>query len=309
MNGNNHREQNGNAKNITFLGFVLSRRTDLLAILAIVLSLFTILATLMVDIYHYWRGSILHIFLPEYVQLLVDNCIWNEEFYHVGVIAPITFFNTGKYDDLTVIEKLYMVVGNKRMQLYPYRIVETSRNMKHEWTCDSRKKGEFQSTNLTYVGSPLRASVKAGSALSREILFTRDPEFCSETLERCDSHSPDQYIDLDGIAEGDKTTIELRVRFLDDGIKVVRCDLELGKDATERFRTDYTITGRCNPQGESIEDFSIDTDLFAQNLPLGRPVMIDKEQENFQDYNFDVDLLQDKLRDRVRTVWKPTRTP
>ena len=239
------RKSNGGT--ISFLGFRLSKRTDIVAFAALLLSLITIFSTVIVDLWNYSVRSILHVYLPEHVQLLYDHCV-KPEFYHVGVIAPVTYFNTGKYDDLAVVEKLYVSTGTKRMQLYPYRIVKATKET-DTVDCDTRQDGEFKRTSLTYGGSPLRASVKAGSAVSREILFARDLKMCDEELEDCQLHDMAQYIDLNDIVKGTPLVVELRVRFQDDGLKGARCEMKLTSGEVSYFRTKSTVTSKCDALG------------------------------------------------------------
>ena len=243
-------ESNGQAKkrrSVRVLGFSVSTNTDIVAISAVIISLITILTTVGVDVVSYFRGAVVEVFLPEHVQLLVDDC--NEgsrAFNHVGVVVPVTFFNKGKYDDLVVKERLYVTVAKKRMQLYPYRIIRTSRRKKDEDYCVTRKTGEFRATDVEYLYTPLRVAVKSGSAVSREILYIADPVMCGMNLRNCRPHYPSQYIDEEDILENRKMTVELRARFLDDGIKSKKCTLVLEGKSFSYFRENHTVTTICN---------------------------------------------------------------
>ena len=230
---------NPTREHFSLLGLLVSRKTDLIAIVALLLSLITIVGSF----FFYIQNSVVDVFLPEQVQFLVDDCE-QKEFRYVGVILPVTIINTGKYGDALMSEKLFMSIKSKTMQLYPYRVVKTKRQYRSQGYCNGRKTGEFRGTDISSIGTPMRAAVRAGSVISREILYIADSKKCGEKLDRCLPHPTDQYIGKEDMETGSKIVIQLRMKFLNDGVKNKACRVEMRKDSFSAFSNYETVTTR-----------------------------------------------------------------
>ena len=232
-------------KGISAFGLSVSTNTDIVAISAVFLSFLTIFFTLGLDLIYYLRGSVVDIFLPENVQFLVDDCTGESEFRYVGVIAPITYFNRGKYDDLVEMQRLYLTVAGQSMQLYPYRIARTLRKKRDDDYCENRRKGEFRGVDVEYFDTPMRVAVKAGSEVSREILYIADSEMCDQNLDDCVTHDVKKYIEKDHLLQASEATIELRATFVLDGPKSGKCNVVLQNETRKYFNDYSTVTTTC----------------------------------------------------------------
>lgn len=238
-------------KGVSFFGLSISTSVDISAVLAF-LSFATITLTVGVDMIYFFRGSVADVYLPSHVQFVVDDCAGKKVFNYVGVIVQVSAFNTGKYDDLIRKERLYMSVGGLRMQLYPYRVVRSAQIRNDADYCKDREIGEFRGTKLTFVDTVQRVSIQAGSARSREILFVADSEMCGDDLADCVNHDSEQYIRRQHIGKGDfgknrrrKITIEVRLAFLEDGMKSKMCVVDWREPTVTQFEEAYTVTVPC----------------------------------------------------------------
>ena len=230
-------------ENISLLGLLISRKTDIIAIVALLLSI----ATIFGNFFLYIQNSIIDIFLPEQIQLIFDDCD-NKTFHYVGVIAPVTFLNRGKYDDVSMSEKLFVSVEDRTMQLYPYQMVKTTRNYKNKDYCDDRKPGEFYATDIEQLEIPMHTAVKSGSVVSRQVLYIADSLKCNSDLDSCVTHPKEQYVDYEHLKEGGAIDIGLHVKFLDDGIKKKSCRVSLNKLAYQVLGSYFTVTSNCISQ-------------------------------------------------------------